>query len=60
MMSDSLNDDDDTIIAVTASSKPIVHVPPRVDQDFYQAEVSESLGDLPYASGGMYHYSHIQ
>lgn len=43
-----------TYFAIYASShsQPIVHVPPRVDQDYYQAEVSDDMGDLPYGPGG--------
>jgi hypothetical protein len=30
-------------------TKPIIYVPPRLDQEYYQAEVPDSISDTPSA-----------
>jgi hypothetical protein len=37
--------------------KPIFHVPPRVDPEYYQAEVQEDIVDLPYEKGEALKYA---
>jgi hypothetical protein len=30
-------------------TKPVIYVPPRLDQEYYQAEVPDSISDAPSA-----------
>lgn len=39
---------DQTMNELNTVKKSIPHVPPRIDAEYYQAEVCDSVGDLPY------------